>query len=49
MQYPPANFSLMRFAGYEVEKKQFSRTVAMQNADEIAGLGKVKTPKSLRT
>ncbi len=32
----------MRFSGYEVEKKRLSRTVAMQNADEIAGLGKSK-------
>jgi hypothetical protein len=30
----------MRFSGYEVEKKRFSRTVAMQNANEIVGLGK---------
>jgi hypothetical protein len=31
---------LMRFAGYEVEKKRLSRTVAMQNANETACLGK---------
>jgi hypothetical protein len=28
----------MHFAGYEVEKKQLLRTVAMRNADEIVGL-----------
>jgi len=30
----------MRFAGYEVEKKRLSRTVAMQKPHEIVGLGK---------
>ena len=29
----------MRFAGYGVEKKRLSRTVAMQNANEIVALG----------
>ena len=35
----------MRFAGYGVEKKRLSRTVAMQNADEIVGLGRSKRPR----
>ena len=35
----------MRFSGYEVEITQFSRTVAMQNPDEIVGLGKSKRPR----
>jgi hypothetical protein len=35
----------MRFSGYEVEKKRLSRTVAMQNANEIVGLGKLKRPR----
>jgi len=35
----------MRFSGYGVEKKRLSRTVAMQNANEIVGLGKSKRPR----
>jgi hypothetical protein len=35
----------MRFSGYEVEKKRLSRTVAMQNANEIVGLGILKRPR----
>jgi len=34
----------MRFSGYGVEKKRLSRTVAMQNANAITGLGKEKRP-----
>jgi hypothetical protein len=36
----------MRFSGYGVEKKRLSRTVAMQNANEIIGLRKSKRPKA---
>jgi hypothetical protein len=35
----------MRFAGYEVEKKRLSRTVAIQNANEIVGPEKLKRPR----
>ena len=35
----------MRFAGYEVEKKRLSCTVAMQKSNEIVGLGKSKRPR----
>jgi hypothetical protein len=34
----------MHLSGYEVEKKRLSRTVAMQNAIAITGLGKEKRP-----
>jgi HAMP domain-containing protein len=36
----------MRFAGYEVEKKRLSHTVAMQMTNEIVALKKISTPKS---
>jgi hypothetical protein len=36
----------MRFAGYEVEIKRLSHTVAMQKTNEIVGLKEIMTPKS---
>ena len=36
----------MRFAGYEVEKKRLSRTVALQNANETVGLGESKRQRT---
>jgi hypothetical protein len=35
----------MRFAGYEVEKKRLSRTVATRNTNEIVGQGKSNSPR----
>ncbi len=40
--------SKMRFAGYEVETKRFSRTVAMQKSNEIVSLGKSSCPRVFR-
>ena len=37
--------SLLRFAGYEVETKRLSRTVAMQKSNEILVLGESKRPR----
>ena len=37
--------SLMRFAGYEVETKRLSRTVASQKSNEIVVLGESNRPK----
>jgi hypothetical protein len=36
----------MRFAGYEVEKKRLSRTVATQKTDEIVGLWNSNRPRA---
>ena len=36
----------MRFAGYGVEKKRLSRTVALQNANETVGLGESKRQRT---
>jgi hypothetical protein len=36
----------MRFAGYEVEKKRLSRTVATRTPNEIAGQGNSKRPRA---
>jgi hypothetical protein len=36
----------MRFSGYEVEKKRFSHTEAMQKTNEIVAPKKISTPKS---
>ncbi len=35
----------MRFAGYGVEQKRLSRTVAMQKSNEIVVLGESKRPR----
>jgi hypothetical protein len=35
----------MHLSGYGVEKKRLSRTAAMQNANEIVGLGRSKRPR----
>ena len=42
---PGGQLFLMRFAGYGVEKKRLSRTVAIQKTDGIAALGKSKRPR----
>jgi hypothetical protein len=36
----------MRFAGYGVEKKRLSRTVAMQKPHKIVDLGKLNRPRT---
>jgi hypothetical protein len=46
---PEGRLSLMRFAGYGVEKKRLSRTVDAGNPNEIVGLWRSGPPKSLQT